>query len=79
MTVRGGVVESSLFTDKEIAALADLPSKEVLQAQLLGLLQAPAARLLRTLNEPASRFARLLQAHVDKQQPGAPEEAAAAA
>ncbi len=70
LTIRAGVVESSLFTDKQIDALADLPSKEVLQSQLLGLLQAPASRLLRTLNEPASALARLLQANLDKQ--GAP-------
>jgi large subunit ribosomal protein L10 len=75
LSVRAGVVEKSLFTDKQIDALADLPSKEVLQAQLLGLLQTPATRLLQTLNEPASSLARLLQAHVEKQ--GEPVAAAA--
>jgi large subunit ribosomal protein L10 len=35
---------------------------QVLPAQLLGLLQAPAAQLLRTLNEPAARLARLVDA-----------------
>ena len=35
---------------------------DLLQAQLLGLLQAPATRLLRTLNEPAARLARLVNA-----------------
>jgi large subunit ribosomal protein L7/L12 len=38
-----------------VKALATLPSREVLLAQLLGLLQAPASQLLRTLNEPAAR------------------------
>ncbi len=71
LSIRAGVVDKSLFTDKQIGALADLPSKEVLQSQLLGLLQAPASRLLRTLNEPASSLARLLAAHVEKQQPAA--------
>ena len=42
MTIRAGVVDKSLFTDKQLSALADLPSKEVLQSQLLGL--APDAR-----------------------------------
>ncbi len=54
LTVRAGVVDKSLFTDKQLSALADLPSKEVLQSQLLGLLQSPATMLLRTLNEPGS-------------------------
>jgi large subunit ribosomal protein L10 len=78
LTVRAGVVERSLFTDKQMSALADLPSKEALQSQLLGLLQAPATQLLRTLNEPGASLARLLQASLDKQQAPAPAEAAAA-
>jgi large subunit ribosomal protein L10 len=31
-------------------ALSDLPSREVLLAQLLGVLQAPAGQLVRVLN-----------------------------
>lgn len=73
MTIRAGVVDQSLFTDKQIDSLADLPSKEVLQSQLLGLLQAPASRLLRTINEPGSALARLLQASLDKQGASAAE------
>ena len=79
MTIRAGVVDKSLFTDKELSALADLPSKEVLQAQLLGLLQTPATRLVQTLNESGASLARLLQAYVDKQNSGATAEAAPAA
>ena len=70
--LRGGVLDNALLTDKQIDALADLPSKEVLQSRLLGLLQAPASRLLRTINEPGSSIARLLQARLDKEgQPAA--------
>ncbi len=78
LSIRAGVVDQSLFTDKQIDALAELPSKEVLQSQLLGLLQAPASRLLRTINEPGSALARLLQASLDKQNAGATETAPAA-
>jgi len=41
-------------------------AREILLAQLLGLLQAPATRLVRILNEPAAAFARLLKAKGDK-------------
>jgi large subunit ribosomal protein L10 len=58
-----------------VASLADLPSREVLQAQFLGVLLAPATKLVRTLNEPASALARLLNAKAEKD--GAPAEAAA--
>ena len=75
--LKGGVLDNALLTDKQINALADLPTKGVLQSQLLGLLQAPASRLLRTINEPGSSVARLLQARLDKE--SQPAEATAAA
>src|SRR5437016_1542317 len=50
------------LTAGEVKALATLPSREVLLARLLGLLQAPATQLVRTLNEPAARLARLVDA-----------------
>jgi large subunit ribosomal protein L10 len=60
--VRSGVLDGKPLTAAEIAALAVLPPREVLLAQLLGLLQAPATRLARLLNEPGSALARLLDA-----------------
>jgi large subunit ribosomal protein L10 len=65
--VRGGVLEGKPLTAAEITALAVLPPREVILAQLLGLLQAPAARLARLLNEPGSALARLLDAAAKKQ------------
>jgi large subunit ribosomal protein L10 len=47
-------------------ALADLPSKDVLQAKLLGLLMAPASTLVRLINTPASQVAQVLKAYSDK-------------
>jgi large subunit ribosomal protein L10 len=61
-----GVVNKSVMSTADVEALAELPSREVLLAQLLGLFQAPATRLVRILNEPASAFARLLKAKGDK-------------
>src|SRR5207249_12049430 len=74
-----GVVDKSILSAKEIEVLADLPSREVLLAQLLGLLLAPATRLVRVLNEPASAFARLLKAKGEAMPaPTAPEKETAA-
>lgn len=64
--IRAGILDNSVLNTDEVIALADLPSKEVLQAQLLGLLLQPATRLVRTLNEPAASLARVLQAIVEK-------------
>jgi large subunit ribosomal protein L10 len=72
--VKIGIVDKSILSTQEVEALAELPSREVLLAQLLGLLLAPATKLVRVLNEPGSAFARLLNAKAKNM----PEEAAAA-
>jgi large subunit ribosomal protein L10 len=60
------VLDNAALDEKQVAALADLPAKEVLQAQLLGLLLSPATKLVRTLNEPGASLARVLQAKADQ-------------
>ena len=64
--VKIGVIDRAVVTTEQIKAIADLPSREVLLAQLLGVLQSPAAKLVRLLNEPASALARVLKAQADK-------------
>jgi large subunit ribosomal protein L10 len=70
-----GVVDKNVLSTAEVESLAELPTREVLQAQLLGMLLAPAIKLVRILNEPASALARLLNAKAEKE--GKPAEAAA--
>jgi large subunit ribosomal protein L10 len=65
--VKAGVLDKAILSSEQIRALAELPAKNVLQAQLLGVLQAPLQRLLAVLNEPGASLARLLQAKVDKE------------
>jgi large subunit ribosomal protein L10 len=67
-----GLIDRAVVSTADVEALADLPSREVLLAQLLGLLLAPATRLVRVLNEPASALARLLNARASKM-PAKPE------
>lgn len=75
-TLKIGVVDKAVMSTADVEALAELPSREILLSQLLGLLLAPATSLVRVLNEPASAFARLLAAKGEK---GEKDEAAAAA
>jgi large subunit ribosomal protein L10 len=63
--VRAGVLDNAPLTADQVAELADLPSKEALQAKFLGLLQTPASQFVRLLNEPAASLARILQAKAD--------------
>ena len=74
--VRLGVLDNALLSADEIKSLADLPSKEVLQATLLGVLLAPASKLVRTLNEPAASLARLLAAKAKQEGENVVETAA---
>jgi large subunit ribosomal protein L10 len=48
-----GVLEGSLLDAATIKTLADLPTREVLLSQLLGVLQAPASALARVLKAKA--------------------------
>lgn len=61
-----GLIDRAVVSTADVEVLADLPSREVLLSQLLGLLLAPATRLVRVLNEPGSAFARLLNARASK-------------
>lgn len=63
---RCGILDNALLSPQEVIALADLPSKEVLRAQLLGVLLAPATRLVRVLAEPGASLARVLKAKLDQ-------------
>src|SRR5881398_590784 len=65
-----GFVDRTVLSTAGLETLAELPPRETLQAQLLGLLLSPATRLVRLLNEPASALARLLKAKAEKE--GAP-------
>ncbi len=62
LEIRGALLEGQVLPAAEVKALAALPPREVVLAQLLGVLQAPASQLLRTLNEPAAQLARLVDA-----------------
>lgn len=71
LKLRGGVLDGKPISAEEVQALAALPPREVLFAQLLGLIQAPATRLVRLLNEPGSALARVIDAIAKKKGEGA--------
>ena len=71
--VKIGVVDKSILSTQEVEVLAELPSREALLSQLLGLLMSPATSLVRVLNAPASAFARLLNAKKEAMPAEAPK------
>jgi large subunit ribosomal protein L10 len=66
-TMKVGVLDKAVISKDQIQALADLPSKEVLHAQLLGVLVSPLKKLVSVLNEPGASLARLLKAKAEKE------------
>jgi len=60
--ITGGVLDGRFLETREIEALADLPSREVLLSRFLATLQAPVAGLPRLLNALLTRPLYLLQA-----------------
>ena len=67
IVIKGGALPTTVMGPKEVASLANLPSREELLAKLMGTMQAPVAQFVRTLNEVPSRFVRTLAAVRDKQ------------
>ncbi|MDA0717217.1 MAG: 50S ribosomal protein L10 [Cyanobacteria bacterium] len=61
--VKGGLFEGKLLSEKDIKAIGDLPSKEVLMAQIAGAINAVATKLAVGINEVPSGLARALQQH----------------
>ena len=72
LKIHFGYLNNERLEQASILTLADLPSLEVLRAQFLGVLNAPASKFVRLLNTPASQLARVLQARQEKlEQPAA--------
>ena len=63
--IKGGFMDAAVLTAAQMKAVAALPPLDVLRAQLLGVLQAPAGKLVRTLAEPARSLAFVVMARKD--------------
>ncbi len=66
LTVKFGLLDGKIVDSKEIEALAKLPSKEVLIANLLRTLNAPITGLARVVIAPVEGLARALNAIATK-------------
>jgi large subunit ribosomal protein L10 len=64
--IRGGAMEGRLLTEADVKAIADLPSKEQLMAQIAGAINGVATKLAVGVKEVPSSLARALQAYADK-------------
>lgn len=63
--LKGGLFEGQLLNQNDIKAIGDLPSKEVLMAQIAGAINALATKVAIGINEVPSGLARALKQHAD--------------
>ncbi len=66
LAAKGGYFEGELLSATDVKAIAALPPKEILQAQLLSVLQAPARNLVSVLNTKATSIVNVINAYKDK-------------
>jgi large subunit ribosomal protein L10 len=68
LVVKAGAMANFVMSQKDVAALASMPSREELLSKLLGTMQAPVTQFVRTLNEVPTKFVRGLAAVRDQKQ-----------
>ena len=65
LVVKGGIIGRDLISARDAAALAELPTKEVLLAQIAGMLAAPMQRFASLLQAVPQKFAYALSALIE--------------
>lgn len=68
LQIKGGIMEGRVLDAAQVSALADLPPREVIMAQLLGLIQQPGARVAGVVNAAGNKLAATIKAYADKLQ-----------
>jgi large subunit ribosomal protein L10 len=66
LQVKGGIVDGRILNTAQIGTLADLPPREVIMAQLLGLIQQPGSRVAGILNAAGNKLAATVKAYAEK-------------
>ena len=64
VVVKAGVLSKKLISPQDVERLADMPSLDILRAQLLGLLNQPASMFVRVVNAVPQGLVNVLQAKV---------------
>ncbi len=68
LSIKAGLVEGQLLSVEEINELGELPSKEVLMGQLVGLMASPMRGLVTALSEVPRKFLRVLNAIAEQKE-----------
>ena len=77
LEVKGGFIDGRVVGPDEVKLLAALPSRPILVARFMAVLNAPMSRLLSVLSAPARDLARVIDEIAKKKGPEGPPPAAA--
>jgi len=72
LAIKGALLEGRALSSEQVKGLASLPPREVLLAQVLGTINAPASQVAGVVANGIRQVLNLLQAYVDKLEGGAP-------
>ena len=73
LAVKGGLMGTQVINGDAVTNLANLPSLEVLRAQLLGLINAPASRLAGVVAGSVRQVVNVVNAYAEKEKDAAAE------
>ena len=68
LNIRGAILDHEVLTADRVTALAQLPSKDVLIAQLMGQIKSPISGLVIALNGVVTGLVTVLQRHVEQEE-----------
>lgn len=66
LQVKGGIMEGNMLSPKQISALASMPPREIVLAQLLGLIQQPGNAVAGVINAAGNKLAATVKAYADR-------------
>lgn len=77
LSIKGGMLGTLVMSSEEVKALATLPTREVLLAQVLGSINAPASQMAGVIAGGIRQVLNVLQAYVEKLEGKSPAPQAA--
>lgn len=66
LAIKGGLVGGAVLTGDQVSAIADLPPRDILMAQVLGGINAPASQIVGVIASSVRQVLNVVQAYVDK-------------
>ena len=66
LQIKGGVMEGMVLSPEQVVSLATMPPREVILAQLLGLIRQPGNRVAGVINAAGSKLAATIKAYAEK-------------